>query len=138
MPQPPILRHRIGYAIAAGVVIILGLASRRYGAALPHWLAAYAGDTLWALCVFLAIGVGWPRAALRRRALGALLFAYAIECSQLYHAPWIDAVRQHRLAALVLGSGFLWSDLLCYTVGVSLGVLLVYRGDGSTGSPLDS
>lgn len=38
--------------------------------------------------------------------------------SQLYHAPWIDSIRATSLGGLVLGFGFLVSDLICYTCGV--------------------
>ena len=51
----------------------------------------------------------------------ALSFSYLIEVSQLYHAPWIDSIRATTLGGLVLGFGFLWSDIACYTVGVTLG-----------------
>jgi hypothetical protein len=40
--------------------------------------------------------------------------------SQLHHAPWIDAIRNTRPGALVLGYGFLWSDLACYVAGVAI------------------
>ena len=52
------------------------------------------------------------------------LFALVIETSQLFHTPWLDALRANRFAALVLGQGFLWSDLLCYAVGIALGVVM--------------
>jgi hypothetical protein len=55
------------------------------------------------------------------RALAALVFSFAIETSQLYHAPWIDAVRATRLGSLVLGSGFVWSDFACYAAGICFG-----------------
>ncbi|MGC1717640.1 MAG: DUF2809 domain-containing protein [Isosphaeraceae bacterium] len=42
----------------------------------------------------------------------------------MYHAPWIDSIRQTTLGGLILGFGFLWSDLACYAVGVVLGVLV--------------
>ena len=48
------------------------------------------------------------------------MVCYAIEGSQLCHAPWIDTIRHTRLGALVLGYGFLWSDIICYTVGAAL------------------
>ena len=54
----------------------------------------------------------------------ALAFSYLIEVSQLYHAPWIDAIRATTLGALVLGFGFLWSDIACYTVGIILGIVV--------------
>jgi hypothetical protein len=49
----------------------------------------------------------------------ALAISFAVEVSQLHHVPWLDALRSTRLGALALGQGFLRSDLLCYTVGVS-------------------
>ncbi|MDQ3816194.1 MAG: DUF2809 domain-containing protein [Acidobacteriota bacterium] len=67
-------------------------------------------------CLFPCLPVRWVVAA-------AGLFSLAVELSQLYHAPWIDGLRQIRLAALLLGHGFLWSDLVCYGVGVGVGAL---------------
>ena len=42
----------------------------------------------------------------------------------MYHAPWIDSIRRTTLGGLVLGFGFVWSDLACYAVGVGLGILI--------------
>jgi hypothetical protein len=120
-PPRPDLRRRAVAIAAAVATIALGLASRRYAEALPDFIAAYAGDTLWALVVYLIATALVPSTSILRRALAALAFAFAIEASQLYHAPWIEEIRANRLAALVLGSGFLWSDLACYAVGVALG-----------------
>jgi hypothetical protein len=109
-----------------GLVCALGIGSRRYALVLPEVIAAYAGDTLWALAVFLGIGLLWPRASTGRVAGGALVVCLAVELSQLYHAPWIDAIRGTRLGGLILGFGFLWSDLVCYTAGVGLGVVFEF------------
>ena len=54
----------------------------------------------------------------------ALAFSVAVELSQLYHAPWIDSIRQTTLGGLILGFDFVWSDLVCYALGVGLGVLV--------------
>jgi len=111
------------YLSCALVTIALGLASRHYGAYLPAFLAAYTGDTLWALLVFLAISVLAPDARLSRRGGAAITIAFLVEISQLYHAPWIDTLRATRIGGLVLGFGFLWTDLACYTAGISAGAL---------------
>jgi len=73
---------------------------------------------------FLGVSALAPHARLSRRAATALAIAYLVEISQLYHAPWIDGLRQSTLGALILGFGFLWSDMVCYTVGVAAGVML--------------
>ena len=117
-------RRRSLYLIAAIVVVALGLASRRYGDVLPQFIAEYAGDTLWALMVFLGICVVWPGSSVWRVAVATLLISYGVEVSQLYHAAWIDTLRRTTLGRLTLGSGFLWSDLVCYSAGVAVGVVL--------------
>lgn len=106
------------------VVSILGIGSRRYGDHLPGFIADYAGDTLWAVAAFLAIGLAMPRASTWVVAGLSLLVSLAVELSQLYHAPWIDSIRSTTVGGLLLGFGFVWSDLACYAVGIGLGVLI--------------
>ncbi|MGB0387440.1 MAG: DUF2809 domain-containing protein [Ardenticatenaceae bacterium] len=117
-------RDRLFYALMMLLVIGLGLASRSFPAMLPDFIATYAGDTLWALLAFLLIGFLLPSQSTARVGIMALLFASFIEVSQLYQAPWINTIRQTRLGGLVLGYGFLWSDLLCYAVGIAIGALI--------------
>jgi hypothetical protein len=68
--------------------------------------------------------LGWRRAGTGQLAAGAVAVAFAVECSQLYHAAGIDSIRETGIGALLLGSDFLWSDLLCYAVGVCIAVVL--------------
>lgn len=105
----------------AVIVILLGHASRHFRLQLPDLIATCTGDILWALLVYLILAILCPRWDIRRRAIVVLSFAFAIECSQLYHAPWIDALRR-TLLAYALGQHFIWSDLICYSIGVGLGV----------------
>lgn len=106
------------YVALAFLTIGAGLASRRYPAAFPEFIARYAGDTLWAALVFWLLALVWRRTSTRRLAAGAITIALADEVSQLYHAPWVDAIRETGLGGLILGRGFLWSDLVCYAFGV--------------------
>ena len=117
-------RNPLTWLVLIALVVALGLGSRRFGRSLPGFVAAYAGDTLWALVAFLGIGLLLPRASTWRVALLAMSFSVLIEVSQLYHAPWIDSIRSTTLGGLVLGFGFVWSDLACYAVGVGIGVLI--------------
>jgi hypothetical protein len=102
---------------------VIGVGSRRFAHLLPGFLAAYSGDTLWALAAFFLVGLIVPRASTRTVGLLALALSIVVEVSQLYHAPWIDSIRRTPVGALILGHGFLWSDLACYAAGVGLGVL---------------
>ena len=102
----------------------MGLGSRRYAEYLPGYVAAYAGDTLWALVAFLGIGLLLPRASTWAIALLAMSFSAVGRGEPVYHAPWIDSIRRTTLGGLALGYGFLWGDLACYAVGVGLGVVI--------------
>jgi len=59
----------------------------------------------------------------------ALAVCAAVETSQLYHTPALDALRRTTLGHLVLGSGFDPRDLAAYAVGVAAAVLLDPRLD---------
>ena len=131
MIGPP--RSRVVYGLALAVVIAAGLGSRVFAASLPVVVATYGGDTLYATMVFVGLAILAPRWSTASLAGAALALSMAIEISQLYHAPWIDAIRATTPGALVLGYGFLWSDLACYVAGVALGGALdaaMRRGAG--------
>ena len=115
-------RNRIIYLISVAIVMVLGLSSRKYAGYLPENINTYLGDALWAVMIYLFTAVLLHDRKPLQIALVSLLFCYLIEISQLYHAPWIDAIRNTRLGGLVLGFAFLWTDIIAYTIGV--GVML--------------
>jgi len=117
-------RSRLLCAVLAFGVIVLGLASRRYALLLPSFLRKSAGDSLWALMVFLLCGMLFPCRSTRWIAAVAMTFSACIEFSQIYHAPWIDAIRAYPLGHLILGSGFAWADMLSYAEGIAVGIVV--------------
>lgn len=102
-------------------VISLGLLSRSHRIGLSPFLAKYGGDALWAWMVFLLAGLLFPRLSSLRIAVAAMLYSCATEFSQLYHAPWIDAIRRTTPGHLVLGDTFAWADIIAYLVGIAIG-----------------
>jgi hypothetical protein len=114
-------RSRWWYFAFALITVVLGLSTRKFGSSLPAFLATYGGDTLWSLLVFWLWGWLFPRASTGRIVVFAGVFSLLIELSQLIQTPWLQELRQIKLIALVIGHGFLWSDLLCYAVGIGIG-----------------
>jgi hypothetical protein len=117
------MKRRIVYLLFAVVTMLVGLASRRYRQHVPSFIGEYSGDVLWALMLFLVVSFVLAGRPLFQRCIVSLVLAFAVEVSQLYHAPWIDGIRNTTLGGLVLGFGFLGSDLVCYMVGVAAVVL---------------
>jgi len=115
-------RNRLLCAAWIVLVIATGLLWRSSLVALPTFWGKYGGDALWALVVFLGVGFLWPSCSTRRAGIIAAVISCAVEFSQLYHAPWIDAVRATRLGALTIGSVFNWPDFAAYAIGILVGV----------------
>jgi hypothetical protein len=117
-------RSRLLLFLGCVAVIVLGMASRRLPILFPAVLGKYPGDALWALMVFIGLAFLRPRASTLRLSLLAFAISCAVEFSQIYQAPWINAIRHTTIGHLVLGSVFSWIDMAAYAIGVSLGALL--------------
>lgn len=117
-------RNGFTYFALVIIVMILGLGTRNISTQLPNWINLYVGDALWALMVFFLFGLIFRTRGTRWIVALAFLFSFGIEISQLYHSQWIDTLRQTRLGGLVLGFGFLWSDLVSYSVGIGMGIVV--------------
>lgn len=61
----------------------------------------------------------FPHARVKTLFIATLLFSYLIECSQLLDYDWLNTLRTTPLRYL-LGQGFVWSDLVCYSIGCVL------------------
>lgn len=117
-------RNRILYAGLILGTIGVGLASRMYSKHLPEFINLGLGDALWALMIYWIIGFVFIRTSIVNVAIVSLTICFLVELSQLIKVDWLDAIRNTTLGALILGKGFLWSDLLAYSIGVSSGLAL--------------
>jgi hypothetical protein len=97
------------------ITVITGLLSRHI-----NGVPLFIGDILWGLMVYFI----FINKTINRAIIASLVFSYSIEFSQLYQAAWINNIRHTVIGGLVLGEIFLWSDMLCYTVGIGIGVLV--------------
>lgn len=112
-------RSRLTYFILVIATIIIGLLSRHF-----KGIPLFIGDILWAAMVYFIMCFLFINKPVKFIITAGLLFCFAIEFSQLYKAPWINELRHTLFGRLVLGEGFLWSDLFCYMVGIGIGVVI--------------
>ena len=108
-------RNRTHQFLLICLTILIGLVSRT--SYVPELLFPYAGDFLYALMFFFIVGFAFPKLESIKVAGVAVLICYCIEGSQLLEFDFLNKLRSHRLGGLVLGHGFLWSDILAYTFG---------------------
>lgn len=115
-------RNRKVYFILIVVSIFMGLLSRT--SLIPQFIYPYIGDFFYSLMFFFIIGFLFPTMRTLKVVFVSVSLCYFVELLQLYQADWINSIRQTRLGGLVLGFGFLWSDIISYTLaGVFGGVL---------------
>lgn len=112
-----VLRSRGLYVLMVLAAIFLGIGSREYASVLPHFIAEHFGDALWAAMIYFGLRALLVRMSILQTFLLSLGFCYAIECSQLYQAAWINNIRSTLLGGLILGQGFLYIDLVRYSAG---------------------
>jgi Protein of unknown function (DUF2809) len=110
-------------ALALGTIAI-GLLVHWRATPLPFIVRDVLGDALWAMMVAWWAGALAPDMRPGVRSGLALAFCWAVEFSQLYHLPELDAVRRTTPGQLVLGSGFDVRDLGAYAMGVLAALLL--------------
>ena len=76
-------------------------------------------------------------AAVLKVALGVLLFAYLVELLQYFDFIETIGLRSSKLANVVLGNHFEWIDIVAYTLGIVL-VILVEKSRKQSITPLRS
>lgn len=119
------LRPRLFFVVLAASTIALGLLVHLRGSGLLAPVARdVIGDTLYAVMMVWIAGAFAPRLSPRQRWAVAVGLCVAIELSQLYHAPALDAIRATLLGHLVLGSSFDWRDLWVYAGGSLVAVMI--------------
>lgn len=98
-----------------GIILLIpiGLISRRIG-----WIPAETGDALWAMMVFCLWRIVLQNKKLPLVAITSLAHCYLVEFSQMITWRWLVSFRQTFIGHMMLGQGFLWIDLLAYSIGI--------------------
>jgi hypothetical protein len=128
------LRHRFALALAA--VVIVGLASRRFPELLPGLLRKNTGDVLWATALTLACALAMPRTVPSRIATLCISISVAVEFSKFYDPSWLHRLRWSGIGRLLFGTSFSWSNLVCYGIGIALGIAIVTVTTSRTLAPV--
>ena len=91
-----------------------------------RFVRPYVGDFLVVILIYCAVRT-FIKASPAKIALGVLLFSYAIEILQYFQIVDRLGLSGNEIAKTVIGYGFEWWDLVAYTLGVGLILILESR-----------
>lgn len=115
--------YRTVILVAIAVIVPLGLASKIYRGIGDTWVRDYSGDILYEIFWILLLAWMAPRANLGWIAVSVFGVTALIEVLQLWHPPFLTAIRTTLPGRLLLGTQFVWWDFFYYFLGCCLGCL---------------
>ncbi|MGE6218823.1 DUF2809 domain-containing protein [Nubsella zeaxanthinifaciens] len=90
-----------------------------------HFVRPYVGDVLVVILIYYTVK-SFANIAVKPLAIGTLLFSYLIETLQYFQFVKLIGLEHNRFANVVIGNYFAWEDLLAYTIGIII-VIIVER-----------
>ena len=117
-------RPRLCALISIAVVVPLGLGLKFYPGPARGWvndsLGGVAYEIFWCLVLFAI----WPRrSAINPIVIGVLVVTCLLEALQLVDHPVLASIRGNFLGRTLIGTTFVWSDIIYYVIGCALGWL---------------
>jgi hypothetical protein len=119
------LLRRVVYFILFAFFIWLALATRNHANWFNSLVQEYGGDVAWSAAFLFLVRAIFIYHSVYILAIICYVLGVLDECSQLLQYKWIVAARQTYIGRLMLGVGFLWSDLVCYAIGVLLALIII-------------
>ena len=90
------------------------------------FIRPHGGDFLVVILIYCTVRTFWKGSSLKV-AVAVLLFAYAVEFSQYFGLISYLGLQNSRLAMVIMGKSFQWYDMLAYTLGIIV-VILIEKG----------
>ena len=119
--------NQVTYACVLAVVTPLGFATKFYAGPAATWVAAFAGGFFYVLFwVFVVLGLA-PRSSPRTVAMWVLGATSLLELLQLWHPPFLEAIRSTFLGHALIGSTFSWWDFAYYVLAALAAPALARR-----------
>ena len=120
---------RLIYCISVVFLCWLALATRSHHQWFHPVIVIYGGDAIWAGMFLFFLRMIFLKPSLWKLALVNFVLGVSDEFTQLYRAPWANAIRETTIGRLLFGVGFLWSDILCYAVGTLLAFIIIWLAE---------
>jgi hypothetical protein len=117
------------------ILIPLGFATKFYTGPFAVWVNNSLGGIFYEIFWCLVIFLFFP--SLKAVWIAAIVFVAtsALEFTQLWHAPFLEQIRENFIGRTLIGTSFTWPDFPYYAIGCAVGYFLLNRisGAGRTG-----
>jgi len=115
------MRFHLKYFILTILLLITEVVIARYFH--DNFIRPLGGDFLVVILIYCFVR-SFFEAHIIAAAIGVLLFAYAVEITQYYHLINLLGLEHSTVARLILGTSFSWTDMLMYTLGMILVIVV--------------
>ncbi|WP_214073774.1 DUF2809 domain-containing protein [Mucilaginibacter sp. dw_454] len=115
------MRFNLKYLLLTVALLAIEIIIARY--VHDNIIRPFIGDFLVVILIHCLV-MSFFKVNLMAAALGVLLFAYAVEISQYYHLVYVLGWGSSRFAKIIMGTSFSWTDMLMYTGGIILVVVI--------------
>lgn len=87
-----------------------------------EFVRPYVGDFLVVILIYALIRAFFKFSMLST-ALGVLIFSFVVEILQYFNIVEILGLGHSRFARIVIGTTFVWEDLIAYSLGIAIALL---------------
>ncbi len=115
------MKRKLLYTILFVFCVWLALATRSHKVWFPNLVVVYGGDIIWAGMFVFFVRIFFPDTPLWKISVVIYILGVLDEFSQLNQGLFMQYLRSFTIGRLMLGVGFLWSDIVCYGIGTLIG-----------------
>lgn len=91
-----------------------------------QFIRPYIGDFLVVILIYCFVK-SFLNTPVVATAIGVLIFAYLVELLQYFRIVEVLGLQHYRAARIIIGSAFEWQDILAYTLGILMVVVVEKR-----------
>lgn len=120
----PVLKFSPFYAISTLLLFVTEVLIALF--VHDQFIRPYVGDFLVVILIYCFVK-SFLNTRVVPTALGVLVFAYTVELLQYFRIVEVLGLQHSRAARIIIGSAFEWQDMLAYTMGILIVVLVEKR-----------
>ncbi len=94
------------------------------------FIRPYVGDFLVVILIYCFVR-SFVQAPMIQVALAVLVFSYLVETLQYFQVVKLLGLEHSRIANIVIGNYFTWTDILSYTLGIGFTILVEKMSTGN-------